>query len=261
MLLLKVIFRGKDMEHETVLQSGFDYEGMISLLDKLCRSYGYLEVGTLGHTFMDRNIPLVSIGKGKSSLVYVGAVYGREYMTSIALLRFIKEYCEAYSRGGKMYGNSIEALFCEQTLYIIPMLDVDGAEYSINGIADKDILYDKLCEGKSDFECERGALSNFVRFGVSPNAVLTLRQQREGIVFSGISKSFVRAMSIAKCLSKITGYPIDASNEETDFFLHEIDVPYVSLKCGDGRGKSGKDLPFYVYSNVREILFRTPFMI
>ncbi len=242
-------------------QNKFDYEGMMEYLEMLCKSYPYIEVGSLGHSFMGRSIPIVALGSGKRSVVYVGALCGREYMTAVALLRFINEYFEAYSRGGRMYNNSLEALFLERTIYVLPMLDVDGIEYAINGICDKDALYDRLCNGEEDFECERGALNNFVRFNESVKAIVTFRQQREGISFSGNGKSSVRAMSIAKCFSKITGYPLDGIGDDNELIFRELDVPHVSIRCGEGKEKRGKDALFSIYSNVREILFSVPFMI
>ncbi len=242
-------------------QKRYDYEGTIESLEGICKLYPYIELGTLGRSFMGRSIPIVALGSGKSSVLYAGAMCGREYMTSVALIKFINEYCEGYSRGGRMYGNRLEALFCERTVYVLPMLDVDGVEYAVNGICDKDTLYDKLCDGEEDFECERGALNNFVRFNDSIKAIVALRQQKEGISFSGNAKSSVRAMSIAKCFSKITGYSLEGFGDDNELIFRELDVPHVSIRCGEGKTKGGKDSLFSVYSNVREILFTVPFMI
>lgn len=263
MLLLKAIFEGNDMEYKNIFenQKKFDCARMVEVLEMLSEDYPYIEIGTLGNSFMGRGIPMVALGSGKSSVVYVGAICGREYITSMALIRFIKEYAEGYLRGIKMYNNSLRSLFCDRTVYIIPMLDVDGVEYAINGINDKNTLYDRLSEGKDDFECERGAFCNFVRFNDTVKAIVTLRQQREGISFSGNAKGFVRAMSMAKSFSKITGYAIEGAYDDNDLIFRELDIPQVSVRCTERMGNRERDPLFSIYGSVREILFRTPFMI
>ena len=242
-------------------QTKCDYDGMIKALDKLCDSYSYIEVGTLGNSFMGRQIPIVSLGVGESSVVYVGAVCGREYMTTVALIKFINEYCEVYSRCGRMYGNKLEMVFSERTIHVIPMLDVDGVEYATNGIRDKETLYDKLCDGEADFECERGALKNFIRFNKAIKGAVTLRQQKEGIEFFGNAKSSVRAMSMAKYLSKITGFSIDGFYDENEAMFRELDISHVSLRCGELKEKKRDDSVFSIYANARQFLFEMPFMI
>lgn len=239
----------------------YGYEGMMEYIERICEKYPYIELSMLGRSFMGRNIPILSLGRGKSCVLYVGAVCGREYMTSVALLKFINEYGALYSMGGKIYNNSLEALFSERTVYVLPMLDVDGVEYATNGISDKTALYDKLCGGEDDFECERGALRNFVCFNDSIKATVTFRQKREGICFSGNKKSSVRAMSMAKCFSKSTGYSIDGAFDDNELVFDELDIPFVSVRSGEGSLKADKDSLFFIYSRIREILFTAPFMI
>ncbi len=121
-----------------------DYSVMMQYLNEFCRRYPFIGLTSIGESIMGRSIPLVSLGEGKRSLFYVGAHQGSEWITTILLLRYINEYCEIYSGGGRIYDISVEYLFKNRTVYILPMLNPDGVDYQINGIGEDNPLRDRV---------------------------------------------------------------------------------------------------------------------
>ncbi len=241
-----------------------DNENMMRYLEIFAGRYPHMNVENIGNSFMGRSIPLITLGRGEKAVIYVGGASGKESVTSIALLKFINEYCELCLAGGQIYGNTLASLYSERTIYIVPMLDPDGVDYNINGIKDKNSLYDKLCNGEEEYSFEAGALINFIRFNNSIKAIFTIRNLREGIAFSGVGKNSTRAMSIARCFSKFTGYGLESFGDgehDIEFALRELEGAHISVRCGEISASFSKDAVFSVYSDIRKILFSAPFMI
>ena len=128
-----------------------DYALMMAYINEFSERYSFMSVTSIGESIMGRSIPMITLGEGKKSLLYVGAHHGMEWITTILLLRFINEYCELIKRSGRIYTYTLSYLFSTKTIYIIPMLNPDGVDYQINGVSEDNPLYDRLLaiNGKS----------------------------------------------------------------------------------------------------------------
>ncbi len=136
------------------LKTPLDHTQMMQYVDILTTRYPFLSVTGLCESIMGKSIPILTIGEGEKSIVYVGAHHGMEWITSAILLRFINEFCELYSRNGKIYNYSLNYIFATRSLHIIPMLNPDGVDYQINGVGENNILRDRLIAmngGREDF--------------------------------------------------------------------------------------------------------------
>lgn len=134
--------------------SPLDYKKMIEYLNEFAERYDFLGITSLGESIMGRNIPLITLGEGKKSILYVGAHHGMEWITSIVLLRFINEYAELVKKKGRIFSYEMEYLFSSKTIYVVPMLNPDGVDYQINGVGKDNLLYDRLLKmnrGSEDF--------------------------------------------------------------------------------------------------------------
>ena len=138
------------------LKTPLDHAHMMRYIDVLSERYTFLSITGLGESILGKSIPVITLGEGKKSLVYVGAHHGMEWLTSVILLRFINEFCELYSRGSKVYNCSLNYMFSTRSIHIIPMLNPDGVDYQINGVSEDNILRDRLISmnnGSLDFSC------------------------------------------------------------------------------------------------------------
>ena len=125
-------------------KKNLNYDLMMKYIDVFCRRYPFIGVTNLGHSIMGREIPMITLGKGKPCFLYVGAHGAGEWLTSIILLRFVNEYCELYKNKSRIYNSTLEYLYMNKTVYVVPMLNPDGVDYRINGVTDENILYDRL---------------------------------------------------------------------------------------------------------------------
>ena len=292
-----------------------DYGLMMRYIDVFMRRYDFLGVTSIGCTVMGKSIPMITLGKGKSAALYVGAPRAGEWLTSIVLLRFINEYCELYKNKNRIYNNTLDYLYSEKTVYIVPMLNADGVDYRINGVNDKNILYDRLLrmneESGTDFsaweangrgvelsfnynfdfgknkkiesdrgifggapsgysgtspesEPEIGALCNFLRFNASVEGVVSLGVG-ENTVSCSLSEEAKRYSGTAGRLSRMSGYSLESESAGAGGFsewcMNELSVPVFEIKCGGAPKAFSADVPFKIYADLREPLFRFPFVI
>ena len=131
-----------------------DHARMMRSLDAWMERYPFLSVTYLGESILGRGIPLVTLGEGKKTVLYVGAHHGMEWITSSLLLRMIGDYCRAYESGETICGLNVPVLFETRTVCIVPMLNPDGVEYQIHGVSRENVLYDRLLSmngGSEDF--------------------------------------------------------------------------------------------------------------
>ena len=126
--------------------SPLDYSSLMNTLQMFSERYPFISISYMGTSVLGRGIPMVTLGEGgrnRRSVLYVGAHHGMEWITSVVLLRFINEYCEAFKSGDRICRVNIKRLFNSRTIYVIPQLNVDGVNIQINGAGDS-LMKDRL---------------------------------------------------------------------------------------------------------------------
>ncbi|MBE6545978.1 MAG: peptidase M14 [Ruminococcaceae bacterium] len=139
---------------EPYQEKPMDYGQMMKVINDIAERYSFCSISYLGESIMGRGIPVISLGEGKKASLYVGAHHGMEWITTLVLLRFIREYCALYQSKSSLFGLSLPYFFSSRTIHIVPMLNPDGVEYQLHGIAPDNPLYDRLLamnHGSNDF--------------------------------------------------------------------------------------------------------------
>lgn len=135
-------------------QRPMDHRTMCETLSELAERYSCIGFGSLGSSILGREIPLLSLGSGPRCVLYVGAHHGMEWLTTTLLLRFVEDFCIAARENRTLY-KCDPAAFCNtHTLYVVPMLNPDGVEYQIHGVAEENPMRSRLISmnhGSEDF--------------------------------------------------------------------------------------------------------------
>ncbi len=129
-----------------------DYEYLMKNVMALTAS-GVVRREVLTHSILGREIPLLSIGNGKKTVVYVGAHHGMEWITTGVLLDFVSEYLTRFERKETLFGQRLTYLFSERRILVVPMLNPDGVEYALHGVDESNPLAARVTamNGSEDF--------------------------------------------------------------------------------------------------------------
>ena len=101
---------------------------LMSNIEQMKKKYSFLKIGNIGYSVLGKPIPYIQLGSGKKEVMYVGSFHANEWITSMLLMKFIENYCVEYENNGFLYGYSVKEIFNNTSIYIIPMLNLDGVD-------------------------------------------------------------------------------------------------------------------------------------
>lgn len=128
-----------------------DYARVKGWVETLSAVYpDWLTVSEIGKSLLGRDIYALQIGNGNVSpsnapVLYCGGVHGREWITTLLMLYFAEDVLTACRKRRRMCEMDMNKLLASRELVIIPALNPDGVEISING-ADSPGLSDYLSD-------------------------------------------------------------------------------------------------------------------
>ena len=108
-------------------------ENLNYYISEILKNYRCSKSFFIGKSVLGRKIPVLSIGNPVGSTLFVGATHGSEWLTSLVVLRFFEEVCEAFEHGEKLFGTDIAAAISKRGLSVVPVLNPDGVNINILG--------------------------------------------------------------------------------------------------------------------------------
>ena len=102
----------------------------------LLTTYPALSRRVLGKSLLGREIPLLTLGRGRRKLLYVATHHACERITTRLLLRFVDDLCEAALAATPPYGLALAELLERRMLCFVPMLNPDGVAISLGACDD-----------------------------------------------------------------------------------------------------------------------------
>ena len=129
-----------------------DHSVMMEYINELSERYPFISVLSLGESILGKGIPIITLGEGENSVLYVGAHHGMEWITSIALLRFVNEYAELYEKKRSIFSFDLGYLYSSRSIHIVPMLNPDGVDYQINGVSKDNVIYERVMKMNGNSE-------------------------------------------------------------------------------------------------------------
>lgn len=118
---------------------------------ELVKTYPFLRTELLTETAFGRKIRTLVIGTGRRKVIYSAAHHANEWITTPVLLKFVEEFAEAIRKGTKIFGVDAKKLADTVTIYLVPMVDPDGA----------DLVTGAIRAGEGQYEMARTMAENY----------------------------------------------------------------------------------------------------
>lgn len=132
-------------------------------ISSLSRIYPFLEIGSIGNSVMNKDIPYIKIGNGKKQVFYSASIHANEWITTPVLMKFIENLALAYTNDTYIYGYLARNILSENSIYIVPMCNPDGVDL-VTGNIDKNLEYyknaQKLAENYPNIDFPSGWKAN-----------------------------------------------------------------------------------------------------
>ncbi len=122
----------------------YDYLATKKALEKLAAEYPFIHLSIAGQSALGRNIPYVKIGRENEYVLFAAAFHGSEHITTNILLMFLEQLCFAIKNDLSIEGLNVKRAMKGRALIIMPLINPDGVEISINGAASGGIFSKKI---------------------------------------------------------------------------------------------------------------------
>ena len=109
-------------------KEAYNYTKLQEDIKKLKNRYPFLQVETIGESVQKRQIQSIRIGTGSNEVMYSSSIHANEYITTTVLMKFIEDFCEAYTKNMDIFEHNPKMIFDTSSIYIVPMLNPDGVE-------------------------------------------------------------------------------------------------------------------------------------
>ncbi|HHW36939.1 MAG TPA: peptidase M14 [Bacillales bacterium] len=132
----------------------YTYLTMSEDIKRLEEIYPFMKTNTIGHSVQNREILEVIVGNGPKQVHMNGSFHANEWITTAVLMAFLNNYLLSITNQTSLAGLKTEPLYHNATLSLVPMVNPDGVELVLNGLAndDKSLEYViALNEGSPDF--------------------------------------------------------------------------------------------------------------
>ena len=104
-------------------------------LRRLRREFPFVYIHELTRTAYGRPIHALQIGSGDRKVLLTAGHHANEAITSGVLWQFLFTYCEALRDGGAVCGADALSLYHGAMVYLVPLVDSDGADLVAGTIA------------------------------------------------------------------------------------------------------------------------------
>lgn len=105
---------------------------LYSNIRELLSTYPFLQSENIGYSVLGNPIPYIRIGRGSNKVFYSASIHANESITTNLLLKFIEDFCIAYTNNTDIYENNARNIFEYASIYIVPMCNPDGVNL-VNG--------------------------------------------------------------------------------------------------------------------------------
>ncbi|SDD51029.1 g-D-glutamyl-meso-diaminopimelate peptidase [Terribacillus halophilus] len=151
----RLILPRRVTEPVTCFRQPYDYATCLQDIRSLHQLFPFFTMRTIYKSILGKPVTELRIGKGKKRMHINASFHGNEWITSLALIRFVNDYLAAVTHDKEFFGYPASKLYRDVTLSIVPMVNPDGVDLVIHGSKaahEYEELVHFLNEGSNDFK-------------------------------------------------------------------------------------------------------------
>lgn len=118
-----------------VENKNYSYTELLKLTDALIKKYPFIKKITLSKSCAGREIFALKVGRLKNCSLIAAAFHGSEHITTNIAMYFLSELASALFTDSPLGGIRVTEAFKNCGVIIVPRVNPDGCEISINGAA------------------------------------------------------------------------------------------------------------------------------
>ncbi|MBM7563831.1 M14 family metallopeptidase [Paenibacillus sacheonensis] len=103
-------------------------------VDALLRAYPLLQAETIGASVMGKPLIAIRLGEGPVKVHMNAGMHANEWITTPLLMAFLEDAAKAATFGESLCGMDMPALLQRVTLWVVPLVNPDGAELAQEGL-------------------------------------------------------------------------------------------------------------------------------
>lgn len=123
--------------NSNILIKKYDYNTLKNDLMKIKNEYSFLQTEIIGESTLKEKIICIKIGEGKRKLMINASHHANEWITSLVVMLFLEKYLYCYKNKIKYKNYDIQKLWKKATIYIVPMVNPDGVNFSLGKLKNK----------------------------------------------------------------------------------------------------------------------------
>ena len=134
----------------------------ISAMKKI---YPFLEFGEIGKTVLGKSISYIKFGSGSKEIFYSASIHANEWITSVLLMKFLEILSKSYVNDLNIYGYPAKYLFNNYSLYLVPMINLDGVDLVTGKYPQNSTIYNnakKISDSYPDIPFPKGWKANIL---------------------------------------------------------------------------------------------------
>ena len=127
--------------------------------------YPFLEFGEIGKTVLGKSISYIKFGSGSKEIFYSASIHANEWITSVLLMKFLEILSKSYVNDLNIYGYPAKYLFNNYSLYLVPMINLDGVDLVTGKYPQNSTIYNnakKISDSYQDIPFPKGWKANIL---------------------------------------------------------------------------------------------------
>ncbi|MGN0173195.1 MAG: M14 family metallocarboxypeptidase [Acutalibacteraceae bacterium] len=128
----------------TIAQREYNINEVINAIYRFGEEFSFVDVYSIGKSVLGRPILAVKIGVKDNCILYAGGFHGSERLTTLTNLLFIEDFCTALRNNADFSISSARNAIFNKSVIVVPCVNPDGYEISLNGAASAGALAPKI---------------------------------------------------------------------------------------------------------------------